>query len=470
MSKGQGDTISGRRSPSVILSGATAGSGVEGLSKASVILSLSKDDSSTTPIKHVVFIIQENRSFNNLFMGYPGATTASYGYDTRGHKVQLHAEGLATGWDLNHSAAAFFADCDGAAKLPGTNCKMDGWNKKREANDPPNAAYAYVPRKEIEPYWTMAQQYVLADRMFTSNLDASFAAHQYAVAAYASRSVDGPYADWGCEGGKSDTIQTLTDQRTKGKSIVVCFDNPTIADEADAAGVSWRFYASGIDDDGGTWSSYQADRKIFHGPDWSADVVSPATRFFKDVGHGKLAAITWITPPSWDSSDHPGLLGSKGPAWVTSLVNAVGASKFWKSTAIFVMWDDWGGWFDPVPPVYEDYDGLGFRVPLLVISPYARKGRVTHVQYETASVLRFIEDDFGLGQLAASDARANDPANDLDAFDFSQSPRKFSKIAGGKDAIVLDSRATSEATPKVAAGELRRLKEKEARQPPGLFR
>ena len=106
-----------------------------------------KDDLSKTPIKHVVFIMQENRSFNNLFMGYPGATTASYGYDTRGHKVELHAENLSTGWDLNHSAAAFFADCDGDGKLPGTHCKMDGWNKKRESNDPPNAAYAYVPRK-----------------------------------------------------------------------------------------------------------------------------------------------------------------------------------------------------------------------------------------------------------------------------------------------------------------------------------
>ncbi|MGA7283180.1 MAG: alkaline phosphatase family protein [Candidatus Cybelea sp.] len=415
-----GGSAASPASQGVILSAATAGSGVEGRS--------------STPIKHVVFIMQENRSFNNLFMGYPGATTASYGYDSRGRKVELHAENLSTGWDLNHSAAAFFADCDGDGKLPGTHCKMDGWNKKRESNDPPNAAYAYVPRKQIEPYWTMAQQYVLADRMFTSNLDASFVSHQYAVAAYASSSVDGPYADWGCEGGKSDTIQTLTQRRTEGKPIVVCFDNPTIADEADAAGVSWRFYASGVDDDGGIWSSYQADRKIFEGPDWSADVISPAPSFLTDVGRGKLAAITWITPPSWDSSDHAGLFGDKGPAWVTSLVNAIGESKFWNSTAIFVMWDDWGGWFDPVPPVYEDYDGLGFRVPLIAISPYARNGRVTHVRYETASVLRFIEDNFKLGQLAASDARANDPANDLDAFDFSQSPRKFSKIAGGKDA------------------------------------
>ncbi|MFY9663270.1 MAG: alkaline phosphatase family protein, partial [Candidatus Cybelea sp.] len=106
----------------------------------------------------------------------------------------------------------------------------------------------------------------------------------------------------------------------------------------------------------------------------------------------------------------------------------------WKSTAIFVQWDDWGGMFDPVQPVFEDYDGLGFRVPLIVISPYAKKGRVTHVQYETASVLRYIEDNFGLGRLAASDTRANDPANDSDVFDYRQPPRKFEEIAGSKPA------------------------------------
>ena len=125
--------------------------------------------------------------------------------------------------------------------------------------------------------------------------------------------------------------------------------------------MSWRFYAGGIHDDGGLWSSYQADRKIFHGPDWSADVISPPA---VSHGHrsGKLANVTWIAP-IWATSDHPGLSDSKGPVWVAKIVNAIGKSPFWKSTAIFIIWDDWGGWFDPVKPVYEDYDGLGFRVP-----------------------------------------------------------------------------------------------------------
>jgi phospholipase C len=108
---------------------------------------------------------------------------------------------------------------------------------------------------------------------------------------------------------------------------------------------------------------------------------------------------------------------------VTSLVNAVGTSKFWKSSAIFIMWDEWGGWYDHVPPPYEDYDGLGMRVPLIMISPYSKQNYVSHVQYEHGSILRFIEDNYGLGQLAASDTRATSPA--ADAFDFSQKPTKF---------------------------------------------
>ena len=118
--------------------------------------------------------------------------------------------------------------------------------------------------------------------------------------------------------------------------------------------------------------------------------------------------------------------GGGGPAWVASLVNAVGESKFWDTTAVFVQWDDWGGFFDHFNPSLENYDGLGFRVPLLVISPYAKRNYVSHVQYETASVLRFTEDLYGLAQLAAADKRATSPA--ADCFDFSQKPRKFVRI------------------------------------------
>ena len=146
---------------------------------------------------------------------------------------------------------------------------------------------------------------------------------------------------------------------------------------------------------GAVWSSYQAVKHIYDGPDWKKDVISPNWKFITDVRAGKLANFTWITPVCNDS-DHVNCPGGHGPSWVAALVNTVGESKFWDSTAIFVQWDDWGGLYDHVPPPYKAYDSLGFRVPLLVISPYAKNGFVSHVQYETASVLRFAEDLCGL--------------------------------------------------------------------------
>jgi phospholipase C len=384
----------------------------------------------TTPIAHVVFIVQENRSFNNLFMGYPGAKTASFGFDSNGKKIVLAPVNLAEPWDLDHFSSAFFVACDGQGTLPGTRCKMDGWNKELLGRGAPNdAPYSYVPEAQVDPYWKMARQYVLADRMFQSNLDGSFVAHQYIVAGFASRFIDFPKGIWGCEGGSGDTGPTLTNQRTQGPPTVACFDNPTIASEADSAGVSWRFYTGAIYQNGGIWNSYQADKQIYKGSDWGTDVINPPSAFLTDIGNGKLANVTWITP-TYENSDHPGQTTAGGPAWVTSIVNAIGESKFWNTSAIFIMWDDWGGWFDPVKPVFKDYDGLGFRVPLIMISPYAKQGYVTHRHYETASVLRFIEDNFGLPPMAASDTRANDPASD--AFDYSRKPRAFKKFQGDK--------------------------------------
>jgi phospholipase C len=405
------------------------GSSVTGMPLAAP---LATSEARATPIRHIVFVIQENRSFNNLFMGFPGATTQRYGYDEYGDTIALQPIGLVTDWDLAHDAIGFFAACNGSGKLPGTDCKMNGWNGELATRGhPANPAYAYVPRSEIRPYWTIAREYVLADQTFASNLDGSFVAHQYAVAAFASRAVNYPLSAWGCEGGPKDTVATLTEQRVVGPSVPACFRNPTIAGEADSAGVTWRFYAGAIGGDGGFWSSYQADRNIYTGPDWKADVISPQSAFLTDVAKGKLADVTWIAP-TFEASDHAVLNHGEGPSWVASVVNAVGTSSFWKSTAIFVIWDDWGGWFDPVPPIHEDYDGLGFRVPLLIVSPYAKQGYVSHVQYETSSVLRFIEDNFGLPPLAKSDTRANDPATD--AFDYAQKPRAFKRIPGDKPA------------------------------------
>lgn len=377
-------------------------------------------------IRHVVYIVQENRSFNDLFEGYPGADTVSSGKTSKGKTIKLAAVHLSTAYEIDHSSGAMFAACNGTGRLPGTKCRMNGFDLETQYGGPPHGQYVYVPHNETKPYFDMAKEWVLADKMFASQLDESFVAHQYIIAAQAQSSVNVPSLMWGCAGKPYDVVPEITQQRNYGNSQPPCFDYQTLGDELDHAGLPWRFYTSPYTKPlGGFWSGYQAVKHIFEGPDWHKDVITPQKRFLKDVAAGKLASFTWITPLC-SNSDHLACGGGFGPSWVTALVNAVGKSKFWNSTAVFVQWDDWGGLYDPVGPPFKDYDGLGFRVPLLVISPYAKKNYVSHVQYETASVLRFAEDLFGLAQLAEADERATSPA--VDCFDFSAPPRKFVPI------------------------------------------
>jgi phospholipase C len=384
-------------------------------------------------ISHVVFIIQENRSFDDMFQGYPGADTVKSGKDSYGNTIQLRPIGLAIPYDVDHSAEAFFEACNGTGKIPGTDCRMDGFNLEQASGGPPNPQYVYVPHKDSKPYWDMAREWVVSDRTFTSQLDESFVAHQYTIAAQADHTVNIPTGQWGCGGGRRDKIATIGRDRTIGGEFVKpCFDYRTLADELDAAGLSWRYYASTYGSGGSSgaaaWSGFQAVKHIRDGPGWK-NVISPNWKFITDVRAGKLAGFTWVTPVC-DDSDHVACFGGYGPSWVAALVNTVGQSKFWDSTAIFVIWDDWGGIYDHVPPPYVGRDGLGIRVPLLIISPYAKQHYVSHVQYETASVLRFAEDLFGLHQLHTADARAMSPARDC--FDFKQKPRAFVKIHAPK--------------------------------------
>ncbi|HLX26498.1 MAG TPA: alkaline phosphatase family protein [Candidatus Cybelea sp.] len=387
-------------------------------------------------IDHVIIIVQENRSFDNLFAGLRGADTQPYGYDSQGKKIALAPITLATSWDLEHSFAGFFEDCDGRGTFPGTKCRMDGFDNEQVGcglgSEPkcPNAhpQFAYVPRSEVRPYFDMASQYVVGDRMFESMIDgSSFVSHQYLIAAQANSAVDVPFGGpWGCGGGPGDLVNTVTTERQLGPPVSPCFDNATLGDELDSAGISWKYYTHDAHGHAALWNGYQAIKHIRYGKDWKKDIISPQKRFFDDVSSGNLATVSWVTP-TCRNSDHAGCRSKTGPHWVASLVNAIGESRYWKTSAIFIFWDDYGGWYDHVPPHYVDYDGLGFRVPLVVVSPYAKRGYVSHVRYEHGSLLRFIEDRFALGQLSASDARAISPASDC--FDFSQSPRKFRRIS-----------------------------------------
>jgi phospholipase C len=379
-------------------------------------------------IKHVVVIIQENRSFDNMFQGYPGANTSPTGLNSKGQTITLAPIGLEVNYQIDHSSHAFFAACDGSPL--GQNCKMDGFDKETAygVKLPQNPQYGYVPPAESAPYFAMAKEFALSDNTFTSHIDMSFVSHQYLIAGQAASAVDLPSdaTAWGCGGNQTNVVDTLNQDRSYGPTESPCFDYQTVGDELDAKKLSWRYYAPAVSDPAYIWSAYQAVNHIYNGPDWTKDVISPSSQFLTDIGAGKLSDVTYIVP-TCANSDHSGCQSNTGPAWVASLVNAVGQSSFWKTTAVFVVWDEWGGWYDHVPPPYMDYDGLGMRVPMLAISPYAKPGYVSHVQYETASILRFIEDNFGLAQLAAADTRAVDPVGDM--FNYKQKALKFVPIS-----------------------------------------
>ncbi|HET6275825.1 MAG TPA: alkaline phosphatase family protein [Candidatus Cybelea sp.] len=386
-------------------------------------------------IQHVVIIVQENRSFNNLLYGFPGAKTAKYGYDTSGEKISLKPIGLETTWDLDHSSTSFFEACNGTGDIPGTDCRMNGFNKEwvgcshsgAQACPTDHPQYAYVPHSETKPYFAMGKQYVVADQMYASNFDASsFISHQYIIAGQAESSVNFPYGAWGCDGGSGDIISLVgPDRQVPYGSQQACYNDTSLGQEADKAGISWGFYTAALDGDGNIWSAYQANRYVYYGSDWKNDIITPQTQFFNDVSNGKLRQINWITP-TCENSDHAGCASNTGPAWVASLVNAIGKSKYWDSTAIIIFWDDYGGWFDPEAPAYVDYDGLGLRIPMIVVSAYAKSGYVSHVHYEHGSILKFVEDQFGLGRLAASDTRA--ASIEKDCFNFKKPPRVFQTI------------------------------------------
>ncbi|MGA8535562.1 MAG: alkaline phosphatase family protein [Candidatus Tumulicola sp.] len=392
-------------------------------------------------IKHVVVIIQENRSFDNLFQGYPGADTQSYGYAKMSNgsveKVTLKSQpftGRYGGLDLAHGYAAAIMDCD--MQSSSQTCSNDGFylaGQKWRKQDPPYFPYSYLDRTDSAPYWTMAQRYVLADKLFATEWGASFTAHLDLIAANAYLNdartlalVDTPsLGPWGCDGHKGTTTPTIDSKRqVNEKGPFPCFTNfDTLARRLDNKQLSWRFYAPNTGGLGGIYSSFDSIKWVRDGPDWTKDVISPQTKILTDLPK-QLASVTWVVPTGVDS-DHPNSDSDTGPSWVADVVNAIGESSYWKSTAVVVLWDDWGGWYDHVSPPQLDYLGLSFRVPMLVISPYAKKSYVSHTQYEFGSVLKFTENVFSLPSLGFTDKRANGLS---DAFDFSQKPRAFQKI------------------------------------------
>ena len=405
-------------------------------------------------IKHVVIIVQENRSFDNLFNGFPGADTAQAGVAHDGHIIRLQPVSLTHEEDLDHSHNGALMEYDAG--------KMDGWDLEhpdivqKEPEKPSTLAYSYLPRNEIQPYWQLARRYVLADRMFQPAFSASFVAHQYLIAGQSANVIDNPDVGsdtnffWGCD--SPSDARALVNGQT-GRGVFPCFTYRTIADELDAAHLSWRYYAPPGNHLGALWSAFDAVRQIRYGPDWHEDVVSPETRVLADIARGDLANVTWVVPTA-SNSDHAyprqprfkwvSIATNKGPHWVGSIVNAVGKSKYWDDSAIFVLWDDWGGWYDHVAPPRLDNLGPGFRVPLIVISPYTKHGYVSHVQHEFGSILKLTEEAFGLPSLGTSDVRADDLA---DCFDFAQAPHGYAMIPTKFDAAYFESHSSPDEGP-----------------------
>ena len=387
-------------------------------------------------LKHIVIVVQENRSFDNLFSGFAGADSRKFGY-AGSKKIALHATPLEDPGNIENN----WRDA-----ISGWNHgKMNGFEREHFYGGPLDYAYAFVPRDESAPYWAMARQYVLADRMFPTEFGPSYTAHLSLIAANTTfkqgpvAQVDAPdQFPWGCDappGTRTFTLNLHRVERFNGP--FPCFDNfRTIADVLDSSGVSWKYYAAPLNRIGGqVWSEFSSIRAVRYGPDWK-NVISPQTTILRDVPNGSLADVSWVTP-DWKDSDHTGSGYDRGPSWVTSIVNAIGTSQYWNSTAIVVLWDDWGGWYDNASPPQLDFRGLGLRVGCVIISPYARvapgarAGYVSHTQYEFGSILKFVEEVFGLPPIGPSSRGFTDTraASLLDSFDFTQPPRKFRPIA-----------------------------------------
>ncbi|MGC9992723.1 MAG: alkaline phosphatase family protein [Candidatus Cybelea sp.] len=413
---------------------------------------------SGSPIQHVVLIVQENRTFNNLFATFPGATGATVGKERINgvtKSINLKETPLVFKRNLSHSYPGFLKAYDGG--------KMDGFNTVGlPSNGRPEGAapYKYVNPSDIAPYWSLAEAYGLANAMFTTQGSESFPAHQQLIrGGTAINSTESlidnlPYTNqsWGCDsppGSKTAVITTSLKLEPRSGPFPCTNDFPgsgssysTLRDLFDGASpaITWKYYTPAIGDPGGIWSAFDVIYPVRYGPEWTANVISPETTILTDIANGNLPQMSWVVPDSADS-DHPGSGTDNGPSWVAGVVNAVGESQYWNSTAIIIVWDDWGGFYDPVaPPLPRDNQGgPGFRVPMIVVSPYAtlgsgsKGGYISNVVYSFGSIVRFVEDTFGLGRLGTTDETTNSLGPEAgsqggDMFNFGQSARQYQPI------------------------------------------
>jgi phospholipase C len=406
-------------------------------------------------IKHVVVIMQENRSFDSYFGTYPGA--AGIPADVcvpdpgqGGCQAPFH-----DGADINgggpHGHPSAVADIDGG--------KMDGFvqqaeNGEKGCIDPNNPActqgsrndvMGYHDAREIPNYWSDAHNFVLQDHMFEPNSSWSLPAHLFMTSEWSARCASSNPAS--CTNALENPAAP-PDFTNGGPPPDYAWTDLTYLLHKD--NVPWGYYVfqgtePDCEDDGvscapvpqnsktaGIWNPlpYFDDVKA----DGQLSNIQTISNFYSQAQAGNLPAVSWVDPAG-QVSEHPPAAISAGQAYVTSLINAVMTGPDWASTAIFLAWDDWGGFYDHVVPPTVDQNGFGLRVPSLVISPYAKAGYIDHQTLSFDAYVKFIEDDFLGGQRLnpatdgrpdpRPDVRENNPIlGDLRVdFDFNQSPR-----------------------------------------------
>ncbi len=406
-----------------------------------------------TPIEHVVFIVKENRSFNNYFATYPGAETA-----TEGGTIRCNEDGCRDGpvvpltigpdiyeHDLTHCFRCGLAAINGG-RMNGFN-RMNGVIPQSENADLYGAdlsGYSYLGREGVPNYWAYADRFVLADHFFTSMYGPTLPEHLFTVAAQANWIVDnkstadtpGSYCDDSTEHAtrfmprevrenEQRILQLEREINANGTntydladywgSIRLCFDIEVLPDQLEEAGISWKYYAN----ENAWMNALQMIRHVRYGPMWDK-VVEPSS-FVQDVRRGEMPAVSWVIPDE-SYNEHPGAGKSTcaGENWTVHQVNTIMQSEYWRSTLIVIVWDDFGGFYDPVAPPMTDVMGLGPRTPALIISPYtvrgenADGGHVDDSVYEFSSVLAFIERLFGLDPMTERDANADPLSGALD--------------------------------------------------------
>ncbi|MGC9259114.1 MAG: phospholipase C [Phycisphaerae bacterium] len=366
-------------------------------------------------IKHVIWIIQENHSFDNYFGTFPGAdgippdTALAKRPGGRPCIKPFHMPPGQPLIDLHHSWESAHACYDSG--------KMDGfvW-----AEGTPYTM-GYYNQTDIPNYWKYAHAYTLCDRFFSSEMSGSSPNHVYTVAAQSKELNNiGSLAQLRKETDDRDGFSFISIvKRFTGKDVSWGYyvETQPLPSDARAVNASLANLAYPNPREFTLWNPMPGFKEIRDNPKMMAHLM-PQTKFYQALQHGKLPQVSWLIP-DFQNSEHPPEPIAQGMWYVTHLINAVMQSRYWHDSVIFLTWDDYGGFYDHVPPPEVDAYGYGPRVPMIVISPYAKRHYISHFTYDFTSVLKFIEDRWHLKNLTLRDLRANDMN---DCFNFNRPP------------------------------------------------